>query len=69
MFTNGQKVIILKLYNLEYDGIGTYLYPSRDNTNKGKHVVVTECGDMAIELERLIDANEYWERKRKERHE
>jgi hypothetical protein len=69
VFKSGQKIIILKLYNLEHDGAGTYLHPSRDLSNKGKHLIRTEYGDLTIALGRLVDATEYWEGKRKERNE
>jgi len=64
MFKQGQKVIILNLYNLEHDGSGEYLCPARDNSNKGKHLVRTDYGDLPVALERIKDADSYWLEKR-----
>lgn len=67
MFKPKQEVIILKLYNLRTDGAGRIVKLLEYGENKGRYLIDTPAGLVAIEPERLVDAKEYWAAQRKER--
>lgn len=60
MFKSGQKVVILKLYNLKSDGSATIVREVNEGRDKGKWVIETNSGCMVMEPDRIVDSKEYW---------
>ncbi len=61
MFSRGQVVIVLKLFNLKEDGAATIVREVTTGRDKGKYIVdIANVGNMVIDAERLVDAEAYW---------
>lgn len=61
MFSRGQAVIVLKLFNLKDDGAATIVREVSAGRDKGKYIVdIANVGNMVVDTERLVDAEAYW---------
>lgn len=69
MFKKNQEVIIKGLYNFTTDGAGRFIKELEYGEYKGRYMIEIATDIVAIEPERVIDANEYWTQKKKEREE
>lgn len=66
-FKPGQQVMVIGAYGNTSDGEGVIIKPSRIKEYAGKWLVDLGETILPVEPERLVDAQEYWDEKRRQR--